>query len=180
MKAAIFVEQNGVLTSVPVVNNQQIQPLTLEQFRVNTDAIAPLRRLKAAGFVLIATTNQPGLSRGLLSRRELDRMHGLLRQSFGLDDILICAHDESDSCNCRKPKPGLLKEAVFKWRLDLDRCFVISDKWQDAAVAQAAGCTSVLLQSPWIGRGHRDFIVANIEAAAEKILQLAGRGVLAA
>src|SRR5688572_24843019 len=91
MKAAIFVEQNGVLTSVPVVNNQQIQPLTLEQFRINTDAIAPLRRLKAAGFVLIATTNQPGLSRGQLSRRELDRMHGLLRQSFGLDDILICA-----------------------------------------------------------------------------------------
>src|SRR5215210_7918703 len=96
MKPSVFLEQNGILAAVPVVKNQQVQPLTLEQFQINRDAIAPLRRLKAAGFVLIATTNQPGLSSGQLSRRELDRMHGLLRQSFGLDDILICPHDEAD------------------------------------------------------------------------------------
>lgn len=172
MKPAIFLEQNGVLASVPVVNRQQVQPLTLEQFLINRDAIVPLRRLKSAGFVLIATTNQPGLSRGQLSRRELDRMHGLLRQSFGLDDILVCPHDVTDGCPCRKPKPGLLTEASFKWQLDLDRCFVISDKWQDAEAARVAGCTSVLIESIWVGRSHRDIVVHDVAAAAEKVLQL--------
>jgi D-glycero-D-manno-heptose 1,7-bisphosphate phosphatase len=171
MKAAIFIEQNGVLASVPVVNNQQVQPLTLEQFAVNPSVIVPLRRLKAAGFSLIATSNQPGLSRGQLSRRELDRMHVLMRQTFGLDDILVCPHDVTDVCPCRKPKPGLFTEACFKWHLDLDRSFVLSDKWQDAEAARIVGSTSVLLQSPWIGRTHRDIVVPDISAAVEKILQ---------
>jgi D-glycero-D-manno-heptose 1,7-bisphosphate phosphatase len=171
MRPAIFLEQNGVLASVPVANNQQVQPLTIEQFQINTDAIVPLRRLKAAGFVLIATTNQPGLSRGHLLRRELDRMHGLLRQSFGLDDVLVCPHDVTDGCPCRKPKPGLFTEANFKWHLDLDRSFVISDKWQDAEAARAVGCTSVLVQSPWIGRSHHDVVVPSVALAMEKVLQ---------
>jgi D-glycero-D-manno-heptose 1,7-bisphosphate phosphatase len=172
MKPAVFFEQNGVLASVPVTGGQQVQPPTLEQFQINTDAIAPLRRLKAAGFVLIATTNQPGLSRGNVLRRELDRMHELLRQSFGLDEILVCPHDVTDGCPCRKPRPGLLSEASFKWHLDLDRCFVISDKWQDAEAARAVGCTSVLIQSPWLGRGHRDVVVADVSAAVDKVFRM--------
>jgi D-glycero-D-manno-heptose 1,7-bisphosphate phosphatase len=86
--------------------------------------------------VLIATANQPGLSRGYQSRRKLDRMNDLLRKTFPVDDILICPHDETDHCPCRKPKPGLLVESGFKWRLVLDHCFVVSDKWQDAEAAR--------------------------------------------
>ncbi len=179
MKPAIFLEQDGVLARVRVAGARQISAMTFEDFRINTDAIAPLRRLGAAGFVLIATTNQPGLSRGLLARRELDRMHGLLRQSFRLDDILICPHDEGDQCPCRKPRPGLLKEAAFKWQLDLGHSYVISDKWQDAEAARMAGCTSILLDSPWTGSGHHDFVVGDLESAVDKVLQLhAGVGTM--
>ena len=56
--------------------------------------------------------------------------------------------------------------------MDLERSFVISDKWQDAEAARTAGCTSVLLQSPWIGNVHRDFVLTDLEAIADKILQL--------
>ncbi len=103
-------------------------PLFLEQMEPKTEAIEPLRQLKAAGFLLIATTNQPGLSHGSLSRRELDRMHSILTQMFCLDDIFICPHDANDCCPCRKPKPGLLTEAAFKWHINLERSFVISNK----------------------------------------------------
>ncbi|MFO1501240.1 MAG: HAD hydrolase-like protein [Verrucomicrobiota bacterium] len=100
-------------------------------------------------------------------------MHSILRKRLPLDDILICAHDEMDRCPCRKPKSGLLVEAVFKWHLDVDRCFVVSDKWQDAQAAHNAGCTSLLIQSPWIGSGHRDFTLPDLQAVVKKILQLA-------
>ena len=146
--------------------------MTLNEFRLNSAAEAPLRALHAAGFLLLATTNQPGLSRGYQSRRDLDLMHGVLRQRFPLTDILVCPHDEMDACPCRKPNHGLLIEAGFKWHLDLERCFVISDKWQDAQAAHVAGCTSVLIQSPWSGSGHHDFVVPDLAAAVKKILHL--------
>jgi phosphoglycolate phosphatase-like HAD superfamily hydrolase len=63
-------------------------------------------------------------------------------------------------------------EAGFKWGLDLDRSFVISDKWPDAKAAQIAGCTSVMIQSPWVGNDHHDFVVEDLKAAVAKILHL--------
>jgi len=180
MKPGIFFERDGILNLVHVEHQHQVTPLTLEDFHVN-EAVAPLlERLKAEGFLLIVTTNQPGLSRGYQSRRELDRMHDLLRRKLPLDDILVCPHDETDRCPCRKPSPGLLFEASFKWHLGLDGCFVVSDKWQDAEAARNAGCTSLLLKSPWIGNVHRDFVLPDLEAIADKILQLRTAGGVAA
>lgn len=149
-----------------------VSPLRLDDFHLNQVAGPLLQRLKGAGLLLIATTNQPGLSRGSQSRRELDRMHHLLEKTFALDDIFICPHDEADHCSCRKPNPGLLLEASFKWKLNLDRSFVISDKWQDAEAARATGCTSLLLRSPWLGAGHHDFVLPDLAAIVEKILHL--------
>lgn len=175
MKTAIFFERDGIL-NVPVVERQsQVAPASLEQFKVNKQALPALEHLKAAGFVLIATTNQPGLSNGMLPRRELDRMHELLRHCFPLDDIFMCPHDQSDACPCRKPEPGMFTEAAFKWHLDLEHSFVISDKWQDARAARAVGLTSMMLQSPWIGSGHHDFVLPSLTAIADKIIQVQAR-----
>src|SRR5690606_17750712 len=120
----------------------------------------------------IVTTNQPGISRGYISRREIDLMHLLIEKTFPIDEIVMCPHDEWDRCPCRKPKPGLLREAAFKWQLDLDHSFVISDKWQDAKTAQNAGCTSILLKSAWNGSGHHDFVLPDLGPIVAKILQL--------
>lgn len=175
MKKAVFIERDGVLNAVKAGPKHQIPPLTLEEFVINKAALAPLQKLKKAGFLLIVTTNQPGLSRGHLSRRELDRMHDLLRRTFPIDDLLLCGHDESDHCPCRKPRHGLLLEAAFKWHLNLEHCFVISDKWQDAEAARTAGCTSLLLKSPWVGNVHHDFVLPSLDAIADKILSLKGQ-----
>lgn len=172
MKRAIFIERDGILNEVRQGPKNQIAPLTLEEFKVIEGAAVGLRKLKDAGFVLIMTSNQPGLSRGYQSRRELDRMHDILKRGFPLDDIMICPHDEADHCPCRKPRPGLLIEAAFKWHLNLDHSFVISDKWQDAEAARTAGCTSLLLQSPWVGKVHHDFVLADFDSIADKILSL--------
>lgn len=172
MKTAIFIERDGILNLSSTERHHQVGPRTLDQFHVNEHALPLLKNLKTAGFILIATTNQPGLSHGTVSRRELDRMHDLLRRCLPLDDIFVCPHDETDGCPCRKPQPGLLTEAAFKWHVDLEHSFVISDKWQDAKAARAVGCTSMLLKSPWIGSGPHDFVLASLSAIAEKILRL--------
>lgn len=171
MRTALFIERDGILNLDRVDKDQPVPPLFFEQMAPKTEALEPLRQLKAAGLLLIATTNQPGLSDGSLSRRELDRMHGILRGMFCLDDIFICPHNASDCCPCRRPKTGLLTEAAFKWQVNLQQSFVLSNKWQDAQAAHTAGCISVLLSSPWIGKGHRDIVVANLADVPAKIAQ---------
>jgi D-glycero-D-manno-heptose 1,7-bisphosphate phosphatase len=180
MKQGIFIERDGILNRVRVERQHQVSPLTLEEFHVN-EALSPLlSKLKAEGLLVIATTNQPGLSRGYQSRRELERMHEKLGRALPLDDILVCPHDETDRCSCRKPQPGLLMEAAFKWHLELDRSFVVSDKWQDAEAARMAGCTSLLLQSPWVGNVHHDFVLPYLGAIVDKILRLRTVGTVVA
>src|SRR5258705_8981362 len=147
---AVFSERDSILNEVRSGPKHQIAPIGLEEFKIITGNAEPLKKLKAVGFVLIATTNQPGLSRGYQSRRELDRMHELLRRAFPLDDIMLCPHDEADQCPCRRPRPGLLIEAAFKWHLNLDHSFVVSDKWQDAEAARSSRCTSLLINSPLV------------------------------
>ena len=181
MKQAVFIERDGVLIEARVQGQNQVSPLTVEEMRIHKAAEPLLAKLKSAGLLLIATTNQPGLSRGYQNRREMDRMHDLLRKNFALDDLMVCPHDETDRCPCRKPKPGLLVEAAFKWHVDLDRSFVISDKWQDAEAARTAGCTSLLLNSPWVRTVHRDFVLPDLQTIVEKILGLkSARRVMAA
>jgi D-glycero-D-manno-heptose 1,7-bisphosphate phosphatase len=172
VKQGVFIERDGILNRARVERGQPVAPLVLREFHPHREIAPLLNELKAAGLLLIVTTNQPALSRGELSRRELDRMHQILRETFPIDDILVCPHEEMDGCTCRKPKSGLLVEGAFKWRLDLSRSFVISDKWQDAEAARRAGVTSVLLASPWLGDGHHDFVLPDLPSLIEKILQL--------
>lgn len=172
MRVAAFVERDGLLNRVRIEHDSPVTPDRLENFQLDPRAAPLIHRLQEAGYVVIATTNQPGLSTGELSRRDLDLMHDLLLTQLNLDEIMVCPHDEADCCPCRKPKPGLLIEAGFKWHVDLDRSVVISDKWQDAEAARIAGCTSILIKSPWNGPGHHDFQVASFSEATEKALSL--------
>jgi D-glycero-D-manno-heptose 1,7-bisphosphate phosphatase len=172
MKAAVFLERDGVINEAGIVGGHQEVPLHLDGFQVCKEVRASLERLKNAGFLVIVTTNQPGLADGRLCRSELDLMHSILMRALPIDDILMCPHAENDNCHCHKPEAGLFTEANFKWNLDMDLSFVISNKWQDAAAAHVAGCTSVLIKSALNGDSHHDFIVPSLPLAVDKILSL--------
>jgi D-glycero-D-manno-heptose 1,7-bisphosphate phosphatase len=171
MKTAIFLERDGVLNRLPATSGARRTPARLEEFSIVPGVKQHLLRLKEAGHLLIVTTNQPGLSSGTLPRRELDLMHTVLKRQLPVDDIFVCPHEASDRCFCRKPVPGMFTEAAFKHQLTLEHCIVISDQWEDATAAEAVGARSILIESPWNGRGHHDSLVANFPDAVEKALQ---------
>jgi D-glycero-D-manno-heptose 1,7-bisphosphate phosphatase len=172
MNVAVLFERDGVLNRIRAAKQLQITPQTWEEFELNLEALEPLWRLKRAGFLLLATTNQPALSQTPHLRREVERMHQCLLEHLPLDGILTCPHEPNDDCPCHKPRPGLYREAAHRWKLDLTRCFVVSDKWQDARAAHAVGAMSMLLQSPWNGNGHHDVILPSLDRIADKILSL--------
>jgi D-glycero-D-manno-heptose 1,7-bisphosphate phosphatase len=166
----VFIERDGILNEISVAAASNGGLHSFAEFQIKSEATEVVRQLKAASFLVIATTNQPGLSRGTLPRRDLDAMHDVLRRSMPLDDILVCPHDAEDDCPCRKPRPGLLIEAAFKWHIELNHSYVISERWQDASAAHAANCTSVLLRSPFNGKCHHDVIRDTLGEVVEEIL----------
>lgn len=172
MKSAVFFERDGILNVVPSHGRAQASPRRVEDFRVNTDAFGALTRLKEAGFTLIATTNQPGVSRGEITRRELDLMHRVLKRRLPIDDVYLCPYEESDGCPCFKPALGMFREAAYAWNLDLNQSYVVSDKWRDARAALNMGGISVMLRSPWIGDVHHDFVCDSLDDIADRILNL--------
>jgi D-glycero-D-manno-heptose 1,7-bisphosphate phosphatase len=170
MNRAVFIERDGILNEISVAAASNGGLHSFAEFHVKTEAIELVRQLKVAGFLVIATTNQPGLSRGTLPRRELDAMHEALRGAMPLDDILVCPHDADDDCSCRKPRPGLFIEAAFKHHIDLNRSFVISERWQDASAAHSANCTSILLRSQFNGKCHHDIIRDDLSGILAEII----------
>jgi len=126
MKKAVFIERDGILNQAAAGPQEPVTPLTFAEFKIHSGIEAPIGHLKKAGFIIVIVTNQPGLSKGHQSRRELDRMHDILRRKVELDDLMVCPHTEADHCPCRMPRPGLLIEAAFKWHINLDHSFVVS------------------------------------------------------
>src|SRR5262245_19895202 len=171
MKTAVFFERDGILNHCPQERGRQIPPKRLEEFRPCLHAIEPLARLKEHGFLTIVTTSQPAVSRGELSRSELDLMHSVLRRRLPIDDILFCPYDDPSHPHC-KPNPGMFLEAAFRWNVDLHRSFVISDKWFDSKAAQIVGCTSIIVRSMWSGSDHHDLDGHDVNDAVDKLLPI--------
>jgi len=169
MKSAVFFERDGIINRYPTGHTKPLPPTSVSDFKINEDVIPLMDKLHAIGLKIFVTTHQPMLATGELDRRELERMHRIMQAKLPIDDILICPHELSDQCSCAKPNVGLFKELEHQYRIDMDHSYVISDKWQDADAAHILGCVSLMLDSPWVGNGHRDYLMSSLKEIGEKI-----------
>jgi D-glycero-D-manno-heptose 1,7-bisphosphate phosphatase len=152
-RAAIFLDRDGVLVEdVDLLSDP-------EQVRLEDDVPDALRRLRDADFALIAVTNQTVVSRGRATLDDVAAVHAhidrLLREAGGpaLDGWYVCPHHPQATvaayrveCECRKPRPGLLRTAATERRLDLRRSFMVGDRITDVVAGHAAGCRTIQLR----------------------------------
>jgi D-glycero-D-manno-heptose 1,7-bisphosphate phosphatase len=134
-----------------------------------------LAALKGRGFLLIVVTNQPDVSRGTQERAEVEGMHAWLKSILPLDDFFVCYHDDSDGCDCRKPKPGLLLQAAERYAIELGSSFLIGDRWRDVDAGSAAGCRTV-----WIDYDYAERAPSTEPSARAESLRAAVDWILAA
>jgi D-glycero-D-manno-heptose 1,7-bisphosphate phosphatase len=172
LNRAVFLDRDGVLNEAVTRDGKPYPPDSADEVRLVPDAPDALRHLKSLGLTLIVVTNQPDVARGKQSSAEVDRIHDRLRESFPVDDFLVCAHDDKDACGCRKPLPGLILEGARRHGVDPAQSFMVGDRWRDIDAGAAAGCRTV-----WIDRGYRergpsappDITVSSVAEAAEWI-----------
>ena len=112
LRPAVFLDSDGVIVVPEFRDGRSFAPKRLEDFRLYPEAAASLKKLKQAGFVLAVVTNQPDVGNGLVDCAEVDAMHEIITRELPVDAIKACFHRQTDDCNCRKPKPGMLLEAA--------------------------------------------------------------------
>lgn len=149
MSRCLFLDRDGV------INTDIGYAFRPEDIEFMPGIFAVCRHFQQLGYQLIVVTNQSGIARGYYSEADFSRLNTWLTGAFAeqgltLTDIFHCPHhpDITGPCDCRKPAPGMLLEAIKKYRIDPQFSIMIGDKSSDMKAALAAGIkTRILLNS---------------------------------
>jgi D-glycero-D-manno-heptose 1,7-bisphosphate phosphatase len=119
-------------------------------------SLESVARLKTAGYKVAVCTNQAGIGRGILTEEALLNIHAKLTAALAdlgteLDALLFCPHHPDDGCFCRKPKPGMLRDAMSMLGIGPGETVYVGDSLRDIQAAQAAGCAAALVRT---GKGR--------------------------
>lgn len=176
LKRAIFLDRDGVINKVKVVDGKPYPPLSIDEFIIFPGVAEACRKLKEAGFLLVVATNQPDVGRGTLKREVVEGIHAHMSHALPIDRVEVCYHPgRGDSkCDCRKPQPGMLHRTARELNIDLRRSWMAGDRWRDIDCGHAAGCRTVFIDHGYdeLLKQQPDFRARNLLEAAEIILKL--------
>lgn len=136
----VLLDRDGVINSSIIKNRKPHSPTNLDEFSFLPDVIESIDRLSKARLIVVVITNQPDISKGIITHEDLFLMNKEIKKLTRVDEIYTCIHLEEHECDCRKPKTGMLKRAAIDFDLDLKRSYLVGDRWRDIEAGQAAGC----------------------------------------
>ena len=177
IRAAVFLDRDGVINRAVVRERHAGAPRCLAELELLPGVRAALRALKGAGYRLVVVTNQPDVARGTARRANVEAINQRLCSTLPLDAVFMCSHDDRDRCLCRKPKPGLLARAARELHIDCTASYMVGDRWHDIEAGRRAGCRTLLVdhgytepQPAVAARAEADFRVGSLLEAARIIL----------
>ena len=152
LKRAVFLDRDGT------INVEKDYLYRVEDFEFIPGAPQAIRLLNEAGFLVVVVTNQSGVARGYYTEEDVDILHRhisaeLAKVGSRVDAWYYCPHHPSGRgsyslpCHCRKPLPGMLREAALRHGIDLAASVMIGDKLADVEAGLAAGCRTVLVRT---------------------------------
>jgi D-glycero-D-manno-heptose 1,7-bisphosphate phosphatase len=136
-KRAVFLDRDGTINrDVGYPNSYGL----IEIFPYSFDAV---RKINTSGFLAVVVTNQSGVGRGLIDEKNLKEIHQKMEAAFAehsahFDGIYYCPHFLSSTipayrkdCTCRKPLPGMARQAAADLDIDTEHSYMIGDKVED-------------------------------------------------
>jgi D-glycero-D-manno-heptose 1,7-bisphosphate phosphatase len=176
MRPAVFLDRDGTLNRQVIRDGLPFSPATVEEFELFPEVPAACAQLAAAGFTLVVATNQPDVGRGLQPLAVVEAMHAKLRQLVPqIARIEVCyapGRGEMPPDPRRKPEPGMLLDAAAAFGLDLQRSWMVGDRWRDVDCGKRAGVRTVFIDFGYAEelRSPADFTVKSFGDAARIIL----------
>jgi len=170
MNRAVFLDRDGVINEVVFRGGNNIKPIApweINEFKLFKNINSPLKDMRKMDFNLFIVTNQPDVSKGILKPDVLKKMNDIILSELPIDEIMVCEHIDSDYCECRKPKPGMIKTLAQKWNIDVGNSFLIGDNWKDIESGKAAGCSTILIDTFYNKPVQSDYRVENLKMSVE-------------
>ena len=118
-----------------------------------------LKYLQSLSYKLIIVTNQSGIARGLFSEKQFHEFDFymkklLISKGIKIEETFYCPHHPDSriakyrkNCNCRKPKSGMLEQAITKHHVDKSNSFLVGDNKRDIIAGEFIGIKSFLFKS---------------------------------
>ncbi len=177
---AVFLDRDGTV-------NKEVDNLrSLGQLRILPGVAPAIRELNKLGFLVIVITNQPVVSRGLVTEKEVDAIHAVLVRRLGqkgakLDAVYYCPHHPMAQvrkyrvvCRCRKPNTGLIIKATKKFGINLKKSFMVGDSTRDVLAGKNANMKTILVKTGYAGKDGKynvkpDFTAKNLNEAVKII-----------
>lgn len=195
LRSGIFLDRDGVI-NLNVLNPATRvweSPLAADDLIPALGALAAMRRLQSAGYLLFVVSNQPNYAKGKASLETLnaihDRLLGFLREAdVSIASFYYCLHHPqgtvpgySGPCQCRKPSPQFLLQARDTFSLDFANSWMIGDRTSDVECGRRAGVRTVRILNLEEGAEHGDgisspdFTAVDLSQAAALILTASQR-----
>ena len=170
---AVFLDRDGVLNKAKIILNKPYPPSKMDEMEISIGVHKGIKLLKKAGFKLIVITNQPDVARGTADIDVINSLNNYILSELEVDEIKCCFHDDSENCNCRKPKPGMILDAVNQWNIDLSTSYLVGDRWRDIETAKNTNLTTILIDNHYDEKKVKaDFECNNFEEAVSFILKI--------
>jgi D-glycero-D-manno-heptose 1,7-bisphosphate phosphatase len=120
--------------------------------RMLPTVVDALRTFAGAGYACVVVTNQSGVARGYFDAAAVHEINAEIRLQLetngaALDAFYFCPHYQS-GCDCRKPEPGMIRQAARDLDLDIARSAVVGDRAGDIELGQRLGIPGVLVPGP--------------------------------
>ncbi len=145
------------------------------EWRPIPGSLEGIARLTQGGWRIVVATNQSGIARGLFDMTTLNAIHGEMHRAIGqaggrIDAIFFCPHAADSNCECRKPKPGLLREIGSRFNVELQGVPMIGDALRDLEAAAAVGAQPYLVLT---GKGRQTREAGGLPKGTEVFANLA-------
>ena len=150
MRKVLFLDRDGVI-------NKDVSYLyKIADLQWVDGAKEALKLAHDSGYELIVVTNQSGVARGYYKETDVQILHDymgneLFKAGAPILHFYYCPHHKDGTveryaidCNCRKPKPGMILQAIKDFDVDVEHSFLIGDSKRDVDAAEVAGVKGYL------------------------------------
>jgi len=147
----LFLDRDGVIN----VKLEERYVRNSNEFEFMQGALVAISKLSKLFKRILIVTNQQGIGKGIMTEDDLNLLHSFMTSEIGklngkIDKIYFCPHLDTENCNCRKPNPGMINQAIADFPdIDCQNSYLIGDSDSDIEAGNRMNLNTVKVDNEY-------------------------------